>query len=51
MVNAMLALPWEGYVVDLCSEQAHGSLLIDLSAAPDAPASPRTLPFPLRASA
>ena len=36
MSNAMLALPfWEGYVVDSCSEQPDGSLLIQLSEFPD----------------
>ena len=36
MLNAMLALPfWEGHVVDACSEQADGSLLIELSESPD----------------
>lgn len=35
----MLALPfWEGHAVDSCSEQADGSLLIKLSASPEAPA-------------
>jgi transposase len=36
MSNAMLALQfWEGHVVDSCSEQADGSLLIKLSQAPE----------------
>src|SRR5574343_144623 len=35
MLNAMLALPfWEGHVVESCSEQADGSLLIHLSESP-----------------
>src|SRR5574343_1867456 len=39
MLNAMLALPfWEGHVVDSCSEQADGSLLIRLSKSPEIPA-------------
>lgn len=39
MFNAMLALQfWEGHVVDSCTEQADGSLLIKLSESPDVPA-------------
>ena len=39
MSNAMLALQfWEGHVVDSCSEQSDGSLLIRLTESPDAPA-------------
>ena len=36
MLNAMLALPfWEGHVVESCSEQADGSLLIVLCESPE----------------
>src|SRR5574343_375820 len=39
MLNAMLALPfWEGHVVESCSEQADGSLLIQLCESPEVPA-------------
>lgn len=39
MSNAMLALQfWEGHVVDSCSEQADGSLLITLCESPEVPA-------------
>ena len=39
MLNAMLALPfWEGHVVESCSEQADGSLLIRLTESPEIPA-------------